>query len=113
MLEPEHFIAPKGELTEGMYPGEDVEELVTAWLQDAQARTSDETRQAAWVYHRAYTHVANRMHAGLASERKGDQAASIDPSQLKYWQRKADAALTAYRAGATSTSGVTEVRSAW
>lgn len=112
-MEPSDFISPTGDLTEGMYPGEDVEELVTAWLQDAQARTSDEARQAAWVYYRAYRHVANRMHAGLASERKGDQAASIDPAQLRYWQRKADEALTTYRGGATATSGATEVRSAW
>lgn len=112
-MEPSDFISPTGDLTEALFPGVDLEEHVTAWLQDAQDRTSDEARQAAWVYYRAYTHIANRLHAGLASERKGDQAASIDARQFRYWEAKAQAQLAVYRGSATATSGVTEVRSAW
>lgn len=112
-MEPGSFIEPEGMLSEGMFPGGDVEELVTAWLTDAEARTDDEAKQRAWVYYRAYTSIADRLNAGLASERKGDAAAAIHPSQLRYWRQRAAEQLTFFRGGSTSHSGVTALRSAW
>lgn len=110
-MQPGDFIEPHGDLSEGMFPGVDLEEYVTAWLTDAQARTDDEARQRAWVYFRAYTSVANRLHAGLASERKADAAATVDGRQFAYWRAKAAAHLQVFQG--TSASGVTKVTGVW
>lgn len=107
------LISPVGELAASLFPGEDLETFVTAWLTDATERTDNLSAQRAWVYHRAYTHVANRMHAGLASESKGSASASRDASQFRYWARKAAAHLSAYRSAVGITSSVAEVRSVW
>lgn len=111
-MEPSSFIEPEGMLSESMFPGADLEEFVAAWLTDAESRTDDEAKQRAWVYYRAYTSIANRMHAGLMSESKADASAARGANQFAYWRAKAEAQLIAYR-GAGTTSGVTELRSAW
>lgn len=110
MLTVEDLIEPMGELGESLFPGGDLEEFVAAYLADAQARTSSEAGQRAWVYHRAYTSVANRIHAGLASEKKGDAAASLASDQFQYWQAKADAALADFNAGRGAGPILTRVR---
>ena len=84
------FISPAGELTESMFPGDDLEEFVAAWLADAVARSDDEARQRSWVLHRAYKTVANRFHAGLASESEGPVSASVSAEQFRYWNALAD-----------------------
>ena len=84
------FIEPAGELAPALFPGETLTTLVTAWIEDAEARyEDDETAQSHWVLHRAYTTVANRFHAGLASESKGPATAARSDEQFRYWSRKA------------------------
>lgn len=98
-LEVASFIEPVGELAASLFPDDTLETLVTAWLADAVARTDDEDLQTHWVLHRAYTTVANRFHAGVASESKGPHSASRSDTQFKYWSGKADRHLRAFRAG--------------
>lgn len=103
-LQAADFIEPAGELNEGLFPGADLTAYVQAWITDAESRTNDEAAQDAWVYHRAYTTIANRIHAGLASEKKGDAAASRSDAQFAYWSGRASAALARY-AARTGTAG--------
>lgn len=96
-LEPGDFIQPTGELAAGLFPGENLETLVTAWLADAANRAEDdEERQRAWVLHRAYATVADRFHAGLASESKGPVSAARSDEQFRYWSQKAAYHLRRY-----------------
>lgn len=116
MLEVEDLIAPKGNLTEAMFPGGDLEEHVEAWLDEAQAKTSSLPAQRAWVYHRAYGSVLDRLMLEAMSERKGDASAARSERQLEHWRRERDRHLTAYTAltgGTTGNGGVVPVTPVW
>ena len=91
------FIFPEGELSPDLFPGETLATLVTAWLADAVERAEDDVeRQRAWVLHRAYRTIANRFHAGLASESEGPVSASVAADQFRYWSNLADKQLRAF-----------------
>lgn len=83
------FIEPAGELAEELFPGKDLEEFAAAWLAEAQAKTSSEAAQAAWVYYRAYLTVANRFNIEASTEAKGSVSASRLFSQIDYWRKRA------------------------
>lgn len=56
------FIAPTGELTADMFPGDTLSTNITAWLAEAVVKAADnDDAQKAWVYYRAWTGVANRL----------------------------------------------------
>jgi hypothetical protein len=62
------FISPDGLLTTALFPGQNLETLVSAWLTEAEARAAAADtveRQteavAAWVYYRAYFDVWQRL----------------------------------------------------
>lgn len=95
------FISPTGELSPSMYPGEDLEVFVAAWLADAAALSDDEGKQRSWVLHRAYKTVANRFHAGLASESEGPVSASVSADQFRYWNALADKHARAFAGSST------------
>ena len=106
------FLQPAGELSESMFPDLDLDEALTAWLNQAITRTDNENAQRHLVLHRAYTVVANRFHLEAASETKGPVSASRSGEQFRYWNRKAAQHLGSYRSiGVHST--VTEVRPVW
>lgn len=107
------FIQPTGELTTDLFPGVDLEAAVTAWIADAAARADNPNAQRSWVLHRAYATIADRMHAGLASESKAGASAARSAEQFRYWSRKAREHLAAYQAIASAPSTVTEVRPVW
>lgn len=93
-LSPADFVLPKGELSPEMFPGVgDLAEeggYVDTWLAEAQEKTGDEKAQAAWVYYRAFSAVANRLNANPASvdvEHKGSKQRLI--SQMQYFEQKA------------------------
>lgn len=92
------FIEPAGELSEELFPGKDLEEFTAAWLAHAQAKTSSEAAQTAWVYHRAYLTVANRFNAEAASETKGSVSAARHANQMDYWRRRAEGHLHDFHA---------------
>lgn len=102
---PADLIEPAGELTAEMFPNRDVNVFAQAWLDEAEARTTATAAQAAWVYYRAFSHVADRLNAGLASDRKGDAAASLAASQFTYWLDRANAKLAEYHALTTGPAG--------
>lgn len=83
------FIEPTGELSEEMFPGKDVEEFAGAWLAEAASKAGGESAQRAWVYYRAYSHVANRMHADPANAREGSVSVQVTDAQIQHWQRLA------------------------
>lgn len=89
---------PEGELTESMFPGEDLELLATTWL--AQAKTKVEAAEgitaanqndaaASWAYHRAYTHIATRLNATAASASVDNVQRTIASDQRAYFARLA------------------------
>jgi hypothetical protein len=94
------FIHPTGELTADLYPGDELDVNVAAWLAQAVGLTDDEAKQRHWVLYRAYGTVANRFHAGLASESKGPASAARSDGQFRFWAGKAMDHLRAYHAGA-------------
>lgn len=96
-MTPAEFIEPAGDLTTEMFPGKDLPVFVQAWLSEAEGKTSLVAAQRAWVYYRAFSHVANRLNAGLASDRKADAAASLDASQFRYWRDLANERLSEYQ----------------
>lgn len=98
-LEVSDFIEPTGELSSTLFPADTLTTNVAAWIADATARTDDEELQTHWVLHRAYSTVANRIHAGLSSESKGPVSAARSDAQFRYWSGKAARHLRAYRAG--------------
>lgn len=70
------FIQPTGELYDSLYPEEDMRLLVDGWLQQAislvEATTNilAENRNlaaSAWVYYRAYSHIAQRLMASAST----------------------------------------------
>lgn len=83
------FIEPTGELSTDLFPGRDLTAFVTAWLAEATERAGSESAQRAWVYHRAYSHVANRFNLEASSEGKGSENAQRLFSQIDYWRKRA------------------------
>ena len=113
MLTIDDFMQPNGELTESLFPGVNLYEALLAWIADASTRTESLPAQRAWVRYRAYSVIADRFHAGLGSESKGNASASLDPQQFRYWSRKAQENHAAFRSIASVTSAVTTVVPVW
>ena len=116
MLTLEDVLTPKGNLTEAMFPGGDLDELAGAWLVEAQGKTPSEPAQKAWVYYRAYDHVLDRVMLEAFSERKGDASASRSDAQLAHWRQARDrhhATFAALTGSSTLAGGHRPVRPAW
>lgn len=67
------FLSPVGLLTADLFPGQNIEAMVAAWLiqaeQHAAAAPTDRQAEAAeaWVYYRAYHNVWQRLSSNPAS----------------------------------------------
>jgi hypothetical protein len=83
------FIEPAGELSTELFPGKDLTAFVTAWLAEAETKASGEAAQRAWVLHRAYTTVANRMHNDPALGREGNVQSQTTDAQIAHWRERA------------------------
>lgn len=63
------FVSPAGDLRPDMLPGESLTAALTAWIEEADAKTADfdsaiqDEAGAAWVYHRAYRAVFLRLNS--------------------------------------------------
>lgn len=110
-LQASDFIEPAGELSEELFPGKNLTTYASAWLTEAQGKTSDEDAQREWVYHRAYQTVANRLNAQLISEQKGDLRGQRSDSQNAYYSRLAKQHLDNYNA--LTGTGPAAVLTAW
>lgn len=116
MLTTDDVLAPKGKLTEAMFPDGDLDELAEAWLAEAQERTSHPRAQRAWVYYRAYEHILDRVMLEAFSERKGDASATRHEAQLAHWRRARDrhhAEYASLTGSSTLAGGHRPVKAAW
>lgn len=105
------FIHPTGELLPAFFPNETLAELVYAWMQEAEAKTAAlpascaEQAAAAWVYHRAFLAVANRIAATPTREayfNDVDRWHSAD--RVEYFRDKAAGYLQQFQALASAGS---------
>ncbi len=97
------FIQPTGQLATSLFPGVDVPTYVDAWIAEAEDLTEVEERQRAWVYHRAYRTIADRLNADVLSASEGSVSGSRAIEQLRYFERLAARYLRAYNSAGTAT----------
>ena len=99
-LQPVDFIRPAGRLREEHFPGDDLEAVVQAWITRAEAKTSGlgldsetaEKAQAAWVYHLAYSDLADRLYYNPSTiDVEGEGSAQTHVSQMQEARARADA----------------------
>lgn len=83
------FIAPVGLLTPTLFPGQNLETLVAAWLTEAESkaaaadtveRQTEATR--AWVYYRAYFDVWQRLSSNPSSLSLDGTSMSMGQDQI-------------------------------
>lgn len=97
------FQQPLGELDPNLFPGVNLTDYVDAWISEAEDLTDDEARQRAWVYHRAYRTIANRLNAGVGGAREAEVSGYRLGNQFQYFNRLADKWLAEYKRGLTAT----------
>lgn len=87
------LISPLGDIRQDMFPNETLTNgstgIVDVLLAKAVTLTTDESKQEAFVYWKAYLSVANSFAASLMSETRNKIARSRSEAQLKHWQQKA------------------------
>ena len=102
---------PEGELNQSMFPDEDVKSLAIAWFNDANSRVASladgDTKDAAvkaWVYHRAYTTVANAIASRpTSSDYYNQRQETWGADRIKYFSEKAKLYLDQYNMIMTPT----------
>lgn len=102
----EDFVQPAGELYDSLFPEQDLYTLVDGWLQQAiykvegTATIPAEHRNlaaSAWVYYRAYSHIAQRLMASAATMNvDGKVSRTIASDQRQHFADLATAKLTMY-----------------
>lgn len=104
-LTPDDLIEPKGRLQAALFPGLDLTVLLTGWLQAAGGKMGGiagnavDAATTAYVYHLAYSHVADRLAASPNSV-SIDSAASVQQQvgqdRIAYFARLAQRYLDEY-----------------
>ena len=89
------FKRPTGRLSPTWFV-DDLDTALAAWLLEAQAKASDESLQAAWVYHRAYQALADDRALVAATTAADDIRESFSDSQVAHWQKLANEARAEY-----------------
>ena len=97
------FIQPTGQLATSLFPGVDVPTYVDAWIAEAEDLTEVEERQRAWVYHRAYRTIADRLNAEVGGGRAGEVSGYRLGNQFQYFTRLAQYWLRKYERVSTAT----------
>lgn len=94
------FIAPTGELTADMFPGDTLSTNIDAWITEAEAKAaSNDDAQKAWVYYRAWTGIANRLGTtpaevdieGEGNVRTLKEQIAFAQSRAAYWRSEYEA----------------------
>lgn len=109
MLTTADFIAPTGRLQDGMFPGLTLTDLVTNWLAAAQTKATAEALNAdlieaaarEYVYHLAYSHVADRLAAtpnSVSVTAAANISTTINQDRIGHFTRLAAEHLASYRA---------------
>lgn len=116
---------PEGELSETLFPGGNFDMLLAGWLGQAVAlveanpaiaSANQNLAAAAWVYYRAYDHIAQRMASSpvrVATSLDGSVAKEMAQDQRKYWFDKAVAKKADYEAYETEAPSTTSVMPAF
>lgn len=99
------FIAPDGELTPDMFPGDTLSANIGAYLAQAAVKAPDnDEAQTAWVYYRAWTAVANRLGTAPAEvDIEGEGGIRTLKEQLAFAQGRASYWRSEYEAETAST----------
>jgi hypothetical protein len=107
---------PLGELDSSLFPGSNFAELVNGWLYQAQqkvqanagiAAADHNDAAAAWVYYRAYSHVAQRLAASPTSVSVGGKISrSMAADQRKHFFQLAAEKLAEYSSHDSATSPI-------
>lgn len=101
----EDFVQPAGELTDHMFPEENLLTLTDGWLQQAISKVEStptilaENRDlaaSAWVYHRAYSHIAQRLYVSAQSASVDSVTRSMGSDQRQHFADLAAAKLALY-----------------
>lgn len=91
------LIYPDGDLLPAMFPDGDINVAVGAWLVDAIGKTSAEAAQRHWIYHRAYTAIANRIASTPSNESSFDNhTVAWSDNRVKAFEDKAARHLSEY-----------------
>lgn len=121
-LTPDDLIEPKGRLQAALFPGLDLTVLLTGWLQAAGGRMGGiagnaiDAATAAYVYHLAYSHVADRL-AALPNSVSIDSAANVQQQvgqdRIAYFSRLAQRYLDEYEGYISSPANPERPRSGY
>lgn len=104
-LGPSSLIYPIGELTVAMFPDGDLDTNVTAWLQEAGTKTSDNDVARHWVYYMAFRTVASQIASTPTSEAYfSNVSRSWGDGRVDYFDRLAKQHLEKYDLLAASSN---------
>jgi hypothetical protein len=91
------LIYPNGDLLPSMFPDGDINTAVGVWLADAIGKTASESAQRHWVYHRAYTVIANRIASTPSNESSFDNhTVAWSDNRVSAFEKKATKHLAEY-----------------
>lgn len=115
------LIQPTGELSESLFPGSDFSMLLGGWFGQAEtlveanaaiAAANHNSAAAAWVYYRAYSHVAARLASSpvsVSTSHDGSVSKTMSSDQRKYFVDLAAAKLADYESRETEAASTTSV----
>lgn len=95
-LQPGDFTLPEGELDPGQFDGVDLDAYLAVWLEEVSEDANDASARA-WVYHRAFSLLADKFHAGVATAREGDVSGAKSAEQYAFWSERARSYLRKYK----------------
>lgn len=83
------FIHPQGELQREWF-GDSLETDLAVWITNAQSLTTDEARQRAYVYWRAYDYLTNQQVGKYSQRTVGDASYQLFGDAFHLFPRKRD-----------------------
>lgn len=89
------FVRPAGRLSAAWFV-DTLDDLLTAYLTEADSLTTDEDAQEAWVYYRAYATLVDDLTARPMREAVDDVSIARTQAQLDHWRRLRDQAKADY-----------------
>lgn len=114
-LTADDFTRPAGRLDTSWLT--DLSTTLAALITEAEAKTTTESAQKAWVYYRAYGMIVDDKMFAAAQRSADDISETITPAQLAYWKALRAGALNDYRqtigGSPLASGGVTTTTPAW
>lgn len=91
------FLLPDGQLDPAQFDGVDLSAYVAVWIGEVEDSTEDDRVIRAWVYHRAFSLLADRFHAGVATAREGDVSGTKSSEQFEFWRERSAREFRRYK----------------